>query len=222
MRTGTYRNETRVLCVQNGALGRSRTLATGARGRTLWTGSTRLTEAQGARGEVLRGRSVTLLGVTNGGATDAPKKAPGRTEPATKKAHSAPQRRRILQLVSVAGGRVRAEGVFPEPKEVERYHRFPRRAVTLWPARMQAVFSLPKRGATKNRRCTVSATGGAAQCVQTSLTGIRGYPSHAERRTAEAHTGTTCSSACDSLAREGVCSQLHKGRGALRGVCLIM
>ena len=167
--------------------------------------------------------SVTLLGVTNGGATDAPKKAPGRTEPATKKAHSAPQRRRILQLVSVAGGRVRAEGVFPEPKEVERYHRFPRRAVTLWPARMQAVFSLPKRGATKNRRCTVSATGGAAQCVQTSLTGIRGYPSHAERRTAEAHTGTTCSSACDSLAREGVCSQLHnRGGGRSGGVCLIM
>jgi len=97
VRTGTYRNETRVLCVQNGALGRSRTLATGARGRTLWTGSTRLTEAQGARGEVLRGRSVTLLGVTNGGATDAPKKAPGRTEPATKKAHKAhsePARRR--------------------------------------------------------------------------------------------------------------------------------
>ena len=43
------------------------------------------TEAQGARGEVLRGRSVTLLGVTNGGATDAPKKAPGRTEPGHKK-----------------------------------------------------------------------------------------------------------------------------------------
>ena len=72
--------------VHNGSLHGSRTLATGARGRTLWTGSTRLTEAQGARGEVLRGRSVTLLGVTNGGATDAPKKAPGRTEPATKKA----------------------------------------------------------------------------------------------------------------------------------------
>jgi hypothetical protein len=72
--------------------------------RTLWTGSTRPTEAQGARGEALRGRSVTLLGVTN----------PGRTEPATKKAHSAPQRRRILQAVSVAGARVRAEGVFPE------------------------------------------------------------------------------------------------------------
>ena len=63
---------------------------------------TRHTEARGARGEVFCGRSVTLLGVTN----------PGRTEPATKKAHSAPQRRRILQAVSVAGGRVRAEGVF--------------------------------------------------------------------------------------------------------------
>ena len=49
-------------------------------------------------------QAVTLLAVTN----------PGRTEPATKKAHSAPQRRRILQAVSVAGGRVRAEGVFPE------------------------------------------------------------------------------------------------------------
>lgn len=35
---------------------------------------------------------------------------------------------------------------FPEPKEVERYHRFPRRAVTLWPARMQAVFNLPVYG----------------------------------------------------------------------------
>ena len=44
-----------------------------------------------------------------------------------------------------------------------------------------------------------------------------GYPSHAERRTAEAHTGTTCSSACDSATREGVCSQLHKGRGATGG-----
>lgn len=44
-----------------------------------------------------------------------------------------------------------------------------------------------------------------------------GYPSHAERRTADAHTGTTVSSACDSLAREGVCSRLHRGRGALRG-----
>ena len=28
---------------------------------------------------------------------------------------------------------------FRNPKEVERYHGFPRGAVTLWPARMQAV-----------------------------------------------------------------------------------
>ena len=156
--------------------------------RTLWTGSTRPTEAQGARGEALRGRSVTLLGVTN----------PGRTEPATKKAHSAPQRRRILQAVSVAGARVRAEGVFPESETggnvPQKHSSFSEFLASLkggdekpWVNR----FGDRRRGSVR---------------TNSPQRHWGGYPSHAERRTAEAHTGTTVSSACDSLAREGVCS----------------
>lgn len=68
------------------------------RQETLDAGADRLRNMVGAALDAAAARqAVTLLAVTN----------PGRTEPATKKAHSAPQRRRILQSVSVAGARVR-------------------------------------------------------------------------------------------------------------------
>lgn len=106
--------------MQNGSPQGSRTRNRRERTETLWTGSTQPTEAQGARGEVLRGRSVTLLGVTN----------PGRTEPATKKARECNQHAIRLHSVSWQVPVFAPKVFFRNPKRVERYHRFPRRAVT--------------------------------------------------------------------------------------------
>ncbi len=110
---------------------------------------------------------------------------------------------------------------FRNPTRVERFHRFPRRAVTLWPARMQASckqFLASLKG--DDEKPWVNRFGDRRRgSVRTNSLHRHkgGYPSHAERRTAEAHTGTTVSSACDSLAREGVCSRLHRGRGRSGG-----
>jgi len=86
-----------------------------------------------------------------------------------------PQKRRVNAINF--GGRwpCSLKVFFPEPKEVERYHRFPRRAVTLWPARMQAVFSLPKgegHGEKPTERFRL--TGRATRHTQTAGLSIEG------------------------------------------------
>jgi hypothetical protein len=143
-------------------------------------------------------------------------------------AQNGPQRRRARVGGCYVGAVLAQKVFFRNPKEVERYHGFPRGAVTLWPARMQAVckqnaisfgeFCASLKGDDEkprvNRFCDRRCGSGRTNLPHSHR---GGYPSHAERRTADAHTGTTVSSACDSLAREGVCSRLHRGRGRSGG-----